>query len=68
MAGFTQAQLNAIKEAFASGITSVMYDGKRTEYRSLAEMRQIIATIEADLASQAGTSRPVAGFVSFSRG
>lgn len=68
MAGFTQAQLAAIKEAYASGITRVTYDGKTTEYRSLAEMKQIIATIEAELAAEAGRARPVAGYVSFKRG
>lgn len=68
MAGYTQAQLVAIKQAYASGITRVSYDGKTTEYRSLAEMREIIATIEASLAAEAGTPRPVAGYVSFKRG
>ncbi|MBN9568988.1 MAG: hypothetical protein J0H79_15455 [Alphaproteobacteria bacterium] len=68
MAGFTQAQLVAIKEAYASGITRVSYDGKTTEYRSLAEMKQIIGTIEADLAAEAGTARPAAGYVRFKRG
>lgn len=67
MAGFTQGQLDAIKLAYASGVTRVSYDGKTTEYRSLAEMRQIIATIEADLAAQAGRRHPIAGFASFRR-
>jgi hypothetical protein len=67
MAGFTQAQLDAIKKAYASGVTRVSYDGKTTEYRSLAEMRQIIATIEADLASQSGKRPPIAGFAGFRR-
>ena len=62
---YSQAQLDAIKAAYASGVTRVSYDGKTTEYRSLAEMREIIATIEADLAAQAG--RKVAGFASFRR-
>lgn len=68
MSGFTQAQLDAIKEAFASGITRVSYDGKTTEYRSLGEMRQIIGAIEASLADDAGNSRPAAGYASFKRG
>lgn len=67
MAGFTQAQLDAIKRAYASGVTRVQYDGKSTEYRSLAEMREIIATIEADLASHAGKKPPIAGYASFRR-
>lgn len=69
MPAFTQSQLDAIRRAYASGVTSVMYDGKRTEYRSLAEMRVIISEIETDLADQAGTPRrPVAGFAGFRRG
>lgn len=64
---YSQAQLDAIKAAYASGVTRVSYDGKTTEYRSLAEMREIIATIEADLAAQAGRKRPVAGFATFRR-
>jgi hypothetical protein len=67
MAGFTQAQLDAIKRAYATGVTRVTYEGKTTEYRSLAEMRQIIATIEADLAAQAGRKLPIAGYASFRR-
>lgn len=64
---FTQQQLDAIKRAYASGVTRVSYEGKTTEYRSLAEMREIIATIEADLAAQSGKKRPVSGFASFRR-
>ncbi|WP_347268141.1 hypothetical protein [Paracoccus sp. (in: a-proteobacteria)] len=67
MAGFSQAQLEAIRLAYASGVTRVSYDGKVTEYRSLAEMRQIIATIEADLAAGAGRRPPVAGLATFRR-
>ena len=67
MAGFTQAQLDAIKRAYASGVTEVSYDGKTTKYRSLNEMRQIIATIEAALAAQGGKKLPIAGFASFRR-
>lgn len=67
MAGFTQNQLDAIRMAYVSGVTRVSYDGKTTEYRSLDEMRQIIATIEADLAAKAGRRQPVAGFASFGR-
>jgi hypothetical protein len=67
MAGFTQGQLDAIKRAYASGVTRVSYNGANTEYRSLAEMRQIIATIEADLAVQTGRKRPIAGYAGFRR-
>lgn len=67
MAGFTQAQLDAIKRAYATGVTRVTYDGKTTEYRSLDEMHRIITTIEADVAAQAGRKKPIAGYASFRR-
>lgn len=64
---YTEQHLIAIKEAYGSGITRVTYDGKTSEYRSLAEMKQIIATIELELAAAAGKRLPVAGFASFRR-
>lgn len=64
---FTQSQLDAIKRAYATGVTKVSYEGKTTEYRTLAEMRQIIATIEADLAAQAGRKQPIAGYARYRR-
>lgn len=67
MAGFTQAQLDAIKAAFATGVTRVTYDGKTTEYRSLAEMERIITRIEASLASDAGKPAPLVGYARFRR-
>lgn len=67
MAGWTQAQLDAIRRAYASGVTRVTYEGKTTEYRSLKEMREIMQTIEADLAKASGAPKPVAHFASFRR-
>lgn len=64
---WTQAQLVAIRQAYVSGVTRVTYEGKTTEYRSLAEMREIISAIEGELAAQAGRRRPVAGFATFRR-
>lgn len=66
MARYTQGQLEAARRAYASGVTRVTHDGMTTEYRSLAELRQIIADMEADLAPSLVT-RPLAGFASFRR-
>ncbi len=66
MAKFTQAQLDAIRAAYALGVTRVTHDGQTTEYRSLAEMRQIMADMEADLAGPLAR-RPTVGFVMFGR-
>jgi hypothetical protein len=43
---YTQAQLDALDAAIASGTMVVMYDGKRIEYRSMDELvraRRIVA-------------------------
>lgn len=50
----TQAQLDAIKAAYAEGVQEVSYKGRTVKYRSLNEMKQIIATLENAL----GTSSP----------
>lgn len=67
MSEHTEAELIAIRKAYASGITRVSYDGKTTEYRSLAEMERIIARIESSLARQASRPLPVAGYATFRR-
>lgn len=51
MANYSQAQLEAIRAAYVSGVTRVSYEGRTTEFRSLAEMKAIIDEIEADLAA-----------------
>ena len=49
MATFTAAQVIALKKAIASGATSVSYGDKRVDYRSLEEMREVLAMMEADI-------------------
>ena len=51
---FTQSQLDGLREAYASGVTEVSYDGKTVKYRTLAELSQAIQTAEAAL----GVKRP----------
>lgn len=46
---YTLAQLAAIEKAIASGVTSVSYEGKSVSYRSLQEMRLILAEIKRAL-------------------
>jgi hypothetical protein len=51
---FTQAQLTAIREAYANGATEVsLPDGSRVRYRSLDEMQRVIADIESSLGIRA---------------
>lgn len=46
---YSVEQYEAIKEAIASGTTSVSYGGKTVSYRSLAEMKEIVRIIEDEL-------------------
>lgn len=49
MPSYTLDQLNTITQAIAEGATRVKYQDKEVEYRSLQEMREIKAEMEADL-------------------
>lgn len=65
---WSQAELDALKAAYASGTLRVTYDGKTVEYGSADDLMKRIQTIESAINSAAGTPRPVAGFASFGRG
>lgn len=65
---WTQAELDALKAAYASGTTRVTYDGKTVEYDSEAALLRRIQTIEGAIKAAAGTPRPIAGYASFGRG
>lgn len=63
---WTNAQLSALENAIATGTTSVMHDGKKIEYRSMAEMIQVRNMMRAEL-GQSSTA-PRASLVRFDRG
>lgn len=65
---WTQAELDALKTAYASGTTRVTYDGKTVEYDSEAALLRRIQTVEGAIDAAAGTPRPTAGYASFGRG
>lgn len=46
---FTQEQYEALKAAIVSGTQSVTYGDKTVSYRSLAEMKEALRMIEAEL-------------------
>ena len=46
---FSQEQYDALKEAIASGATTITYGDKTVSYRSLAEMKELVRMIEAEL-------------------
>lgn len=49
MAQYTQAQLDALNNAIAMGVLSVMYGNKTVQYRSLDEMIRLQGAMIADL-------------------
>jgi len=68
MATYTLTQLQALKDALASGELTVSYEGKTVTYRSVDELRKAIVTVEGELA-EAGqiTAKPRRSFAVFSR-
>lgn len=50
-----QGAIDAITTVITSGVNSAGYGDKRTEFRSLTELRQILADLEEDLADALGT-------------
>lgn len=65
---WTQAELDALKRAYARGVTRVTYEGKTVEYASTDDLAKRIARIEREVSSSQGRARPRGAFASFSRG
>lgn len=53
---FSQAQLDALDAAIASGTLRVTYDGKSVEYRTMDELMRARALVAGAVARQAGTA------------
>lgn len=53
---YTQADLDAIQEALASGALTVKHRDRQVTYRSIAELERVESKIKAQL-GQAGTRR-----------
>ncbi len=56
---WTQADVDALKKAIAEGVRVVQRGDRRVEYRSLDEMRQVLAMVEGEVSPPA---RPVRAF------
>lgn len=59
MATWTQAEIDNLKTAIASGILTVTYDGpprRSITYQSLAEMRALLSSMQQEAARAAGGS------------
>lgn len=55
---WTQTDLDSLKSAIASGILTVSYAGppsRTITYQSLPEMRKLLADMQADVSTTAGT-------------
>lgn len=59
---FTLEQLEAVERAIATGVTSVMYDGERVEYRSLSELIELRSRMRQELGLSTGFGRRYAVF------
>ena len=51
---YTTAQRDALKQAIASGVLRLSYDGRTVEYRSMAELKSALNEVEAALARDSG--------------
>ena len=67
MTDWTEAELSALRRAYASGTTKVSYDGKSVDYGSADDLLARIRTIEQAI-SGAAKPLPIAARAGFARG
>lgn len=56
---WTQSDIDTLKTAVASGVLQVRYDGppaRMVQYQSLREMRDLLASMVADVAASSGSA------------
>lgn len=51
---FTQADADRLRASIAKGVSEAEVNGERVRFRSLAEMREVLAMIEGELAGAQG--------------
>ena len=54
---YTTAQRDALRQAIASGVLRISYEGKSVEYRSMAELKAALSEVEAGLAKDSGKAQ-----------
>ncbi|WP_146285471.1 phage head-tail joining protein [Gemmobacter aquaticus] len=64
---YTQAQVDALRAAIATGALEVQNGQERVKYRSLEEMQRVLAMAEASMAG-AASARPTHFHPTFDRG
>ena len=55
---WTQADVDVLKAAIASGVKQVVFNGRSTTYADFEQMRAALAMMEAEVAATTGTSSP----------
>lgn len=66
MTDYTDAELLALKKAYATGVLRVEYEGRSVTYDNAAGLLARIRELERDIGGVA--KRPIAGFATFGRG
>lgn len=67
MASWTEAELIALKKAYASGQTEIQYEDRRVRYDSGAALLARIKYIEGEMAADAGKKKPSSRVTTFAR-
>jgi hypothetical protein len=65
---WSQAELDALRKAYASGTLRVSYEGRSVEYGSAADLLQRIRTIEREMATAEGRPKRKRSFATFRKG
>jgi hypothetical protein len=65
---WSQAELDALRKAYASGTLRVSYDGRAVEYGSEADLLRRIRTIESEMAAADGRPKPRRSLATFRKG
>lgn len=67
MPDFTEAELVALRKAYATGIQRVTYEGRTVEYGSASDILSRILLIERRQTAVAAPDRPRVAYVQFCR-
>lgn len=65
---WSQAELDALRKAYASGTLRVSYDGRSVEYGSEADLLRRIRVIENEMAAADGRPKPRRSLAAFRKG
>ena len=65
---WSQAELDALRKAYAFGTLRVSYEGRSVEHGSAADLLQRIRTIESEMAVAEGRPKPKRSLATFRKG